>query len=105
MGPRVCGKDDETTRELIIHQMLRFHELHTDPELQNIRLASAIATHFYPDADSEADRELAIKLFARVVPSFYLRLHAAVAHAFGDMKTAKKVQTNIEKIRAAGAGY
>jgi hypothetical protein len=44
-------------------------------------------------------------LSAKVVPSFYLRLHAAVANAFGDMKTAEKVHTDINQIRAAGAGY
>jgi len=85
--------------------MLRFHELYADSELQNIRLASFIAAHFYPEADTEDDRELAIKLFAKIVPSFYLRLCAAVARSFGDTAAAKKVEANISKIRAAGAGY
>lgn len=44
-------------------------------------------------------------LFAKVVPSFSLRLHAAVAHAFGDMKTAKQLQASISRISAAGEGY
>jgi hypothetical protein len=85
--------------------VFRYHELHADPDLQNIHLASLIAAHLYGESDNEADRELAIRLFTKVVPSFYLGLHAAVARDFGDMKTAKQSDASISKIRAAGAGY
>jgi hypothetical protein len=103
--PRVYGNDDKMNLQLIIDQTLRFRRLNGDAELQNISLASSIAAHFYPTGCSETTRELAIKLFAKVAPSFHLRMYATVARAFGDVKTAKKVEANIDRIRAAGAGY
>jgi hypothetical protein len=69
------------TPQLIIPEVLRFRELHPDAELQNVRLAASIAAHFYPESDAEDDRKLAIMLFAKLVPSFSLRLHAAIANA------------------------
>ena len=105
LGPRVCGNDDEITPELITSEVLRFDELHPDAELQNIHLASRVAAHFYPENATEDDRRLAIMVFAKVVPPFSLRLHAAVASAFGDMKTTKQLQSSIRKVRAAGEGY
>jgi hypothetical protein len=105
LGSRIEEIDNEVLRQLIIQEMFRLNELRDDPELQNIRLAGSIAAHFYPSADSDRDRGLAINLFAKVVPSFCLRLHAAVARVFGDMKTVKRLQNSIGRMREAGEGY
>jgi hypothetical protein len=105
LAPRVCGSDDETYRQVVIDEVVRFHELCANPEFQNIHLASLFAAHLYGEPDNQADRELAVGLFTILVPSFSFRLRAAFALAFGDMKTAKRMKFIIRKFRVAGVGY
>ena len=89
--------------------MLRFHDLSGDPELQAVRLASRITASVYGNpTDGEPDdesRALATNLCAKLVPSFRMKLHASVARAFGDTKTAKRAEASASKLRDAGAGY
>jgi len=104
LGPKVCFGDsgyddemayDEAAKGWIIREAFRFNELRDDPELQSIHLASFITSHFYPDADDEADR-MATELLAKVVPSFYLLLHAAVARASEIRRPPRKCKSNGE---------
>jgi hypothetical protein len=105
LGPRLCGGDNEMAPDVVIREVVRFRELQTDPELLSIRVATKIASHLYREDNTEADRRLAAMLFTKLVPSFYLRLHVTVARAFGDVKTARRIEASIGEIRAVGAGY
>jgi len=105
LGPRLCGGNNETAPEVVIYEAVRFRELQSNPELLSIRVASQIASHLYRENNTEADRRLAAMLFAKLVPSFYLRLQVTVARAFGDDKTARQIERSIKEIRAAGRGY
>lgn len=111
---------NEADRSLLMEEMGRLHNCYNDdPELCSFWLASSVAAHFYGEYATESDRRAAtedrllppadrmpvIKLFAKVVPSFYLRLNAAVARAFGDTKTANEMEMGISRMRAEGAGY